>query len=95
LLGLQAGDGCTVYRPVGCPACEHLGYKGRMSILELLKFDSARRVDHAARQLQSAEEYVRKGGFVTMAEDGLRRVREGLTTIEEVGRVVDLTELIA
>jgi type II secretory ATPase GspE/PulE/Tfp pilus assembly ATPase PilB-like protein len=29
-----------------------------------------------------------------MAEDGMRRVREGRTTIEEVGRVVDLTELI-
>jgi type II secretory ATPase GspE/PulE/Tfp pilus assembly ATPase PilB-like protein len=96
LLGIQAGDGCRLFQPVGCPACEHLGYKGRMSILELLKFDAA--LDELITQRASLKvllEYVRKGGFVTMAEDGLRRVREGLTTIEEVGRVVDLTELIA
>jgi type II secretory ATPase GspE/PulE/Tfp pilus assembly ATPase PilB-like protein len=40
-------------------------------------------------------EYVCSNGFVSMAQDGLRRVREGVTTVEEVGRVADLTELIA
>jgi general secretion pathway protein E/type IV pilus assembly protein PilB len=44
--------------------------------------------------LKVMSDHVLAQGFVTMAQDGLRRVREGLTTIEEVGRVVDLTELI-
>lgn len=95
LLGLKPGEAHSVFNPVGCPACEHLGYKGRISILELLKFDAA--LDELITQRASLKvmmDYVRQQGFVTMAEDGLRRVKEGLTTVEEVGRVVDLTELI-
>ena len=64
-------------------------------MLELLKFDSE--LDELITQRASLKiltEHVRKNGFVTIAEDGLRRVREGLTTVEEVGRVADLTELI-
>ena len=95
LLGLQPGQPHMLYRPVGCKECEHLGYKGRISVLELLKFDSE--LDELITQRASLKiltEHVRKNGFVTIAEDGLRRVREGLTTVEEVGRVADLTELI-
>jgi type II secretory ATPase GspE/PulE/Tfp pilus assembly ATPase PilB-like protein len=95
LLGLAPGEPHSVYRPVGCPACEHLGYKGRISILELLKFDAA--LDELVTERASLKvmlDYVRQQGFVSMAEDGLRRVKEGVTTVEEVGRVVDLTELI-
>jgi type II secretory ATPase GspE/PulE/Tfp pilus assembly ATPase PilB-like protein len=96
LLGLVAGQPHTLYRPVGCKICEHSGYKGRISILELLKFDSE--LDELITQRASLKvltEYVSANGFVSMAQDGLRRVREGLTTVEEVGRVADLTELIA
>ena len=95
LLGLSPGEPHTVYRPVGCPKCENQGYQGRMSILELLKFDAE--LDELVTQRASLKvmtEHVKKRGFVTMAEDGLRRVRQGFTTVEEVGRVVDLTELI-
>ena len=95
LLGLAPGDVCNVYRPVGCTVCEGQGYKGRMSILELLKFDGE--LDELVTQrasLKTMGEYLRQRGFVSMAQDGMRRVREGLTTVEEVGRVVDLTELI-
>ena len=84
-----------MYKPVGCKECEHLGYKGRISVLELLKFDGE--LDELIVQRASLKvltEYVSKNGFVPMAQDGLRRVREGLTTVEEVGRVADLTELI-
>ncbi len=95
ILGMKAGEPHSVYRPVGCQACEQLGYKGRISILELLKFDAA--LDELITQRASLKvmmDYARSQGFVSMAEDGLRRVKEGLTTVEEVGRVVDLTELI-
>ena len=96
LLGLKVGSPHGLYKPVGCSACEHLGYKGRTSILELLKFDAA--LDELVTQRASLKvmmDHVVSHGFVSMAEDGLRRVREGITTVEEVGRVVDLTALIA
>jgi type II secretory ATPase GspE/PulE/Tfp pilus assembly ATPase PilB-like protein len=89
------GDGVTLYRSVGCTACGHRGFKGRVAIVELLKFD-AELDELVTRQasLKAMAEHVRERGFVAMAEDGLRRVREGDTTLEEVARVLDLTELI-
>ncbi|WP_296487898.1 GspE/PulE family protein [Rhodoferax sp.] len=95
LLKLAPGESASVYKAVGCPACEHQGYKGRLSIMELLKFDAD--LDELVTQrasLKSMGDHLRQRGFVSMAEDGMRRVREGFTTVEEVGRVVDLTELI-
>jgi general secretion pathway protein E/type IV pilus assembly protein PilB len=95
LLGLQLGQSHSLYRPVGCDKCERTGYRGRTSILELLKFDAG--LDELVAQhasLKTLNDYVLSNGFVTMAQDGMRRVREGVTTVEEIGRVVDLTELI-
>lgn len=93
LLGVSAGDSIAVYRPVGCSACDFLGYKGRMAIFELLKFDKG--LDELITKNASVNamyEYAISRGFISMAEDGLRRVRDGLTTVDEVSRVVDLTE---
>lgn len=95
LLKLTPGEAVNIYQPVGCPACENQGYKGRVSIVELLKFDAE--LDEMVTQHASLKvmgEHLRQHGFVSMAEDGMRRVRQGITTVEEVGRVVDLTELI-
>ncbi len=96
LLGLAPDEQVTLYRPVGCPACELNGYKGRTSIVELLKFDGG--LDDLVAQrasLHAMNKHALEHGFVTMAMDGLRRVREGVTTIEEIARVVDLTELVS
>lgn len=95
LLGLPPEDDVTIYRPVGCTSCDSRGYKGRMAIFELLKFDKG--LDGLITKNASVNEmhdYAVGRGFVTMAEDGLRRVKDGLTTIDEVSRVVDLTESI-
>ncbi|WP_373991971.1 GspE/PulE family protein [Duganella sp. BuS-21] len=83
----------TLYRPVGCAKCSHQGYKGRIAIIELLKMTPeldeliARRA--STRELKTA---AATSGFHSLIDDGLRRVLEGVTTLEEVGRVVDLTE---
>lgn len=82
-----------LYRPSGCQHCEYQGYRGRLAIMEILRMDSdlddlvvrratQREIRHAALEK----------GLRTLAEDGLRRVAEGATSLEEVGRVVDLTE---
>ncbi|MBK6907244.1 MAG: Flp pilus assembly complex ATPase component TadA [Rhodocyclaceae bacterium] len=95
LLGIADGEAATIYRPVGCHACDMQGYKGRMAIFELLKFD--RGLDELIvknASVNEMEQYAFSRGFTSMAKDGLRRVREGLTTVDEISRVVDLTESI-
>jgi type II secretory ATPase GspE/PulE/Tfp pilus assembly ATPase PilB-like protein len=97
LLGLR--DDRTppeIHDAVGCPACEFTGYRGRLAVMELLRMDSdldelvARRA--TARELRNA---ARAKGFRSLAEDGLRRVTDGSTSLDELVRVVDLTERMA
>jgi len=94
LLGSPPGESLTLYRSVGCPACKGQGYKGRTTIMELLRFDMGLD-DLLSRNARSPEllAYARSAGFTTMAEDGLVRVLAGKTSLEEVARVVDLTQL--
>lgn len=94
LLGLQPEDPPpSICHAVGCERCAHQGYKGRLAIMELLKMTpeldelASRRA--SLRELKSA---ARAGGFHSLVDDGLRRVRDGSTTLEEVARVVDLTD---
>jgi general secretion pathway protein E/type IV pilus assembly protein PilB len=95
LLKLGPDEQITLYRPAGCPACEFLGYKGRMAIFELLKFDKG--LDELITKnasINGLNDHAVTRGFISMADDGMRRVRDGLTTVDEVSRVVDLTESI-
>ena len=94
LLGLERSAPAPVlYRPSGCQLCDYQGYRGRISIMEILRMDSDIDdliVRHATyREIRNAAD---AKGFRTLATDGLRRVIEGLTSLEEVARVVDLTE---
>jgi general secretion pathway protein E/type IV pilus assembly protein PilB len=93
VLGIALSEPFTLYRPVGCPACKGRGYKGRTNIMELLRFD-AQLDEMVSRSARSPEilAYARSKGFTTMAEDGLARVLAGTTSLEEVARMVDLTE---
>ena len=96
LLRVPSGAECTLYRPVGCSKCKGTGYRGRASIMELLRFDLDID-DLIARGARSSEilAHARDKGFTTMAEDGLSRVVSGVTSLEEVARVVDLTRIEA
>ncbi len=91
LLGIGDGE-VTLYRAVGCPACDHQGYRGRLAILELLKMDPE--LDELITTRRPVRELLEKAlekGFRPLAEDGMQRVLEGLTTLDELSRVVDLT----
>ena len=61
--------------------------------MELLKFD-AELDDLVTRgaSIKCMTELVHERGFVSLAADGMRRVRDGSTTVEEIARVVDLTQ---
>ncbi|TFW14831.1 type II/IV secretion system protein [Massilia arenosa] len=97
LLGLGGEEPpATIYRAVGCPQCSHQGYRGRMAIMEILKVTPeideliARRASN--RELRN---HAIANGFRTLIDEGMRRVLEGTTSLDEVSRVVDLTDRLA
>jgi len=81
-----------IYRAVGCEKCDQVGYKGRLALIEILRFD-AELDELVARRatLRELESLAKHKGFKTLADDGARRVWEGVTSIDEISRVVDLT----
>ncbi len=80
--------GVTFYEPRGCPKCGGIGYRGRGALMEIILMSEGIRqlilknADSSAIARKAAEE-----GMVTLREAGLQRVREGITSIEEVLRV--------
>jgi type IV pilus assembly protein PilB len=69
----------------GCPSCAYVGYKGRIGVYEVASVDDEMR-ELILRQADERElwECARKGGLTTMMEDGLEKVRHGMTTLEEL-----------
>jgi len=93
LLGIKADRPPTVYRAVGCDHCDYQGYRGRLAIMEILKLDVD--IDELISRRATAREIQRAAvakGFRTLADDGARRVLEGTTSLDELMRVVDLTD---
>jgi type IV pilus assembly protein PilB len=84
---VKKGD--AFYRGKGCDACGDSGYAGRVCISEVLVASPAIR-DAIMRKASAGElrELAVKGGMTTMLEDGFAKARLGLTTIEEILRVV-------
>jgi len=85
----------NVYRPVGCDLCEHNGYNGRIAIMEMLKMDQD--IDELIARRATGRELKKlalEKGFRPLIEDGIQRVMDGVTSLNEVSRVVDLTQRI-
>ena len=77
-----------VYEAAGCEHCLHSGYTGRTAIHELFMLDDdIRRVIHAGADAAQLHASARGQGMITLYEDGLRKVAEGSTSLEEVLRV--------
>jgi len=93
LLGVEyVNEAHTIYEPVGCAACDNTGYKGRVAIIEALRIDNdldeliARRA--TLGELRSCASLT---GYRTLADEAIRRVLKGETSLQEVSRVIDLT----
>jgi general secretion pathway protein E/type IV pilus assembly protein PilB len=93
ILGAKSERAPTLYRAVGCDQCDYQGYRGRMAIIEILKMDGEldELIAHRAtgRELQKS---ALTRGFRTLADDGTRRVLDGSTALDELMRVIDLTD---
>jgi general secretion pathway protein E/type IV pilus assembly protein PilB len=94
LMGLSGDDsGAKICRHAGCDRCNQIGYRGRLSIMEIVRFD--RDMNEALARNSSVGELqaiATAKGFRPLADDGIRRVLAGDTTLDEIARVVDLTE---
>ncbi len=87
LLGVSPAEAPTLYHAEGCEQCRGLGYRGRTGIYELVLFDDTlRTMVHTRASEQDMLRHARILG-PSIRDDGLRKVREGVTTIEEVLRV--------
>ncbi len=80
--------GAPLYRARGCAECRGTGYRGRAGIYELLDLDDAmRRAILAGADAAALHALAVQAGMRPLHEDGLRRVADGVTTIEELLRV--------
>jgi general secretion pathway protein E len=87
LLDVDPSQPPTLHHAVGCDECRQLGYRGRTGIYELVLFDEHLRGQiHSCASEQEMTRYARSLG-PSIRDDGMRKVREGVTTLEEVLRV--------
>jgi general secretion pathway protein E/type IV pilus assembly protein PilB len=96
LLGISSTKPVLLYREGGCEACNFLGFKGRLAVIEVLKINQEldEMIARTATRAEMREAAV-KSGFQELAEDGVRHVLSGLTSLSEISRVVDLTARVS
>ena len=88
LMGMPLGAPVTLYRPVGCGRCNHTGYEGRIGVYELIIVDDKmKRLIHDDASEHDLVDYAFEK-FDSLAQSGFRHARAGVTSIEEVMRVV-------
>jgi type IV pilus assembly protein PilB len=83
------GDGVVFHRKVGCPRCNQTGYRGRIGIFQLLEMNEE--IESLAVAKATRDEHERAGlryGMRSLWDDGVAKVEAGLTSIEELTRVV-------
>ncbi|OJU84170.1 MAG: hypothetical protein BGO11_14930 [Solirubrobacterales bacterium 70-9] len=86
--GLRAGAGLEGYEPVGCPRCNESGYRGRVGIYSAMAMSETLKeltIQRAAEPEIAA--VAEEEGMLTLREDGMSKVRAGVTSLEEVLRV--------
>lgn len=79
----------ALFRPRGCVRCNKTGYKGRLGVYELLvNCETIQRLTLEHRSTREINDAAVAAGMVTMRRDGMIKVKQGLTSLEEVMRVI-------
>jgi type IV pilus assembly protein PilB len=79
----------TIYRPIGCSACAKTGYRGRLALHEVMPVTEE--IERLAVERASAVQIMhvaKEQGMATLRDDGMLKVLGGVTTLEEILRVV-------
>jgi len=95
LVGFNDNEQVVLYKAKGCDLCGGVGFNGRLAVLETLRFNEE--LDDMLLGQASQHAMLEKAleqGYTSMLHNALRRVRAGETTLEEISRIVDLTELV-
>ena len=89
-LGLNPAGSYTFYRGEGCPSCYNVGYRGRTAVFEILEINrDIRRLINEKVNRSQIEEYLKNNtDFVSLHENAVRLVLDGITTVDEVTRVI-------
>jgi type IV pilus assembly protein PilB len=87
-----AFQGATLHRGRGCQECRHTGYRGRIGVFEMIRVTDKVREVVMRRPNSSQVRQAVNGDFVSMRQDGYRKVLAGQTTLEEVWRVTQDAE---
>ncbi len=87
--GLIVGDykvkGDLIYRSKGCDECSHTGYRGRMVVAEVMVInDQMRALLSKNAGYEDIKDVARKNGMDTLFEAGMKKVEEGLTSVDEI-----------
>lgn len=79
-----------LYRGAGCQICNYTGYRGQLAIFEALNLDEDMRrlITKPDFELDALRKLAKERGMLTMLEDGIRKAQLGMTTVEEVLRVI-------
>ncbi|MDH5291798.1 MAG: hypothetical protein OEY41_17525, partial [Acidimicrobiia bacterium] len=86
---LRANEVFGGFAAVGCEACGGTGYRGRFAIHEVLTItEEVSELVLARGRAEDIERVAVAQGMTTLRADGLRKVQQGLTTIEELFRVI-------
>jgi type II secretory ATPase GspE/PulE/Tfp pilus assembly ATPase PilB-like protein len=82
-----------LWRGAGCPACNGTGYRGRLGVFEILTITPplADLISRGA-DLEALRRQARTDGLETMARAGLQKLEDGVTTVDEVVRVLSAVE---
>jgi type IV pilus assembly protein PilB len=84
-------EGMVLYRKVGCPRCNRTGYRGRIGIFQLLVMnDELEKLASSGASRDDIERAAMAGGMRSLWDDGIAKVSAGLTSLEELARVVTL-----
>ena len=96
ILGLDPAEAeliHTLKSPVGCDRCRGTGYRGRIGIFEILKpSDELHDLVLKRESTRALSQCARRQGMRTLEQSGWEKVRDGYTTLDEVLRVVTVTE---
>jgi type IV pilus assembly protein PilB len=84
-----ASDGMAFYRKKGCPRCNQTGYKGRVGVYQLLTMtETIAQLAVARASREDVERAAMEAGMRSLWDDGLSKVAAGLTSVEELARVL-------
>jgi len=87
---IEIRESLTIFEPRGCRKCSQTGFSGRIGVFEILEMtEQLSEIVLKAPTMENLQSEAKRQGMITMFQDGILKVVNGLTTLEEVIRVAE------